>query len=193
VVGRKVMIPDFIAIKGKKRVYIEIMGFWTPEYIQNKLEKLEELGARNFIIIASETNACKKLRKLKNAIIFKKRIPIKEVLNILKKYESEIEPKIELGNIISLENKNLEDIKYALGEKYKEYVKIGHVLYKKEIIERIRKEDFTGDYATAIKKLEKYGIRKNYAEILEYLGYEIKWKDLIHAYVKKKNGGPRGI
>lgn len=36
-------IPDFLLVRGKHRVFLEIIGFWTPAYRARKLEKLEKL------------------------------------------------------------------------------------------------------------------------------------------------------
>lgn len=36
-------IPDFLLIRGKHQVFLEIIGFWTPAYRARKLEKLEKL------------------------------------------------------------------------------------------------------------------------------------------------------
>ncbi len=32
-VGNRVMIPDFALQKGGLKVYLEVMGFWTPRYL----------------------------------------------------------------------------------------------------------------------------------------------------------------
>ncbi|MEI6046255.1 MAG: DUF790 family protein, partial [Chloroflexota bacterium] len=39
-------IPDFALSRGKRRVWLEIIGFWTPAYRIRKLEKLEKLKRR---------------------------------------------------------------------------------------------------------------------------------------------------
>ncbi|HEX2910434.1 MAG TPA: DUF790 family protein [Chloroflexia bacterium] len=38
-----IFIPDFAFQRGSERVYLEVIGFWTPEYRNRKLEKLEKL------------------------------------------------------------------------------------------------------------------------------------------------------
>ena len=38
-----IFIPDFALRRGKRRVWLEIIGFWTPAYRARKLEKLEKL------------------------------------------------------------------------------------------------------------------------------------------------------
>jgi predicted nuclease of restriction endonuclease-like RecB superfamily len=41
--GGKAFIPDFVFEKYGKRVYMEIVGFWTPEYLERKLRKLADI------------------------------------------------------------------------------------------------------------------------------------------------------
>ena len=38
-----IFIPDFMLIRGTQRVWLEIIGFWTPAYRARKVEKLEKL------------------------------------------------------------------------------------------------------------------------------------------------------
>ena len=43
-----IMIPDFVFERLGRRVYLEIMGFWTPDYIRRKVAKLHSfLGCEN--------------------------------------------------------------------------------------------------------------------------------------------------
>ncbi|MDI9619481.1 MAG: DUF790 family protein [Candidatus Nezhaarchaeota archaeon] len=52
-----IFIPDFAILKGNSKVYLEIVGFWTPEYLEKKLRKLRNL--REPIIVAVSKNlAC---------------------------------------------------------------------------------------------------------------------------------------
>jgi uncharacterized protein len=41
--GGVAFIPDFMFEKYGKRVYLEIVGFWTPEYLERKLQKLRDI------------------------------------------------------------------------------------------------------------------------------------------------------
>jgi uncharacterized protein len=42
--GGRAFIPDFLFVKpGRKKVYMEIVGFWTPDYLQRKFQKLAEI------------------------------------------------------------------------------------------------------------------------------------------------------
>lgn len=42
--GGRAFIPDFLFAKpGRKKVYLEIVGFWTPEYLERKFQKLADI------------------------------------------------------------------------------------------------------------------------------------------------------
>jgi predicted nuclease of restriction endonuclease-like RecB superfamily len=57
--GAEVMIPDFaIEHPDGQRVILEIVGFWTPEYLDAKLEKIRQVDADNFVLAVSERLDC---------------------------------------------------------------------------------------------------------------------------------------
>jgi hypothetical protein len=57
--GAEVMIPDFaIEHPDGRRAILEIVGFWTPEYLESKLEKIRQVEAENFILAVSERLEC---------------------------------------------------------------------------------------------------------------------------------------
>jgi uncharacterized protein len=55
-VGRnQVMIPDFTLRDGSGReVYVEIVGFWTPEYLSRKIAKVRAARLNNLILAVSK-------------------------------------------------------------------------------------------------------------------------------------------
>lgn len=57
--GAEVMIPDFaIEHPDGRRAVLEIVGFWTPEYLASKLEKIQQVEADNFVLAVSERLDC---------------------------------------------------------------------------------------------------------------------------------------
>ena len=57
--GAEVMIPDFaIEHPDGRRAILEIVGFWTPEYLDSKLAKIREIEAENFVLAVSERLDC---------------------------------------------------------------------------------------------------------------------------------------
>lgn len=57
--GAEVMIPDF-AVKHPdgRRAILEIVGFWTPEYLDEKLAKIRQAEADNLLLAVSERLDC---------------------------------------------------------------------------------------------------------------------------------------
>ena len=57
--GAEVMIPDYaIEHPDGRRAILEIVGFWTPEYLESKLAKIEQVEADNFVLAVSEQLDC---------------------------------------------------------------------------------------------------------------------------------------
>ncbi|MEF8882117.1 MAG: DUF790 family protein [Halapricum sp.] len=57
--GDEVMIPDFaIEHPDGRRAILEIVGFWTPEYLASKLAKIRQVDADNFVVAVSERLDC---------------------------------------------------------------------------------------------------------------------------------------
>ncbi|MFN8529738.1 MAG: DUF790 family protein [Anaerolineae bacterium] len=54
--GDTVMIPDFSLTHKKdgRRALIEIVGFWHPDYLRRKLEKVRAAGRRNLLLLVYE-------------------------------------------------------------------------------------------------------------------------------------------
>ena len=54
--GDTVMIPDFALTHRKdgRRAVIEIVGFWHPEYLRRKVEKVRAAQRRNLILLVYE-------------------------------------------------------------------------------------------------------------------------------------------
>ncbi|HZA06554.1 MAG TPA: DUF790 family protein, partial [Nitrososphaeraceae archaeon] len=42
----KALIPDFMIEKYDKKIYLEIVGFWTKEYLENKIHKIKDVSTR---------------------------------------------------------------------------------------------------------------------------------------------------
>ncbi len=54
--GKTVFIPDFVLISPdkKKKVYLDILGFWTPKILKARLAQFEGTKFNNFILAASQ-------------------------------------------------------------------------------------------------------------------------------------------
>lgn len=51
--GKTAFVPDFVLISPDgAKVYLDVLGFWTPKSLQKRLEELEAADFKNFIIAA---------------------------------------------------------------------------------------------------------------------------------------------
>ena len=53
-IGKRIFIPDFTIMCGNRKIYVEVIGFWSKEYIRRKrgkLEELEKIGEKNLLLI----------------------------------------------------------------------------------------------------------------------------------------------
>ena len=91
--GESAFIPDFIARhQSGKQVYLEILGFWTPRYLSERLKELERRQFKNFILIVSDElrGAREQASNLPpNAIVFKTSLDPRTVEAALERIRSE--------------------------------------------------------------------------------------------------------
>ncbi|MGH9841384.1 MAG: DUF790 family protein [Blastocatellia bacterium] len=78
----EVMIPDFtLRDQNGREVYLEIVGFWTPEYLSRKIAKLTEAGLDNLIIAVSKQLALDEAAAEElNMLWFAKKLSAAEVI-----------------------------------------------------------------------------------------------------------------
>jgi len=74
------------ALQGYRRLS-ESIGFWTPEYLKNKIQKVNQLK-ENIILLVDSNLACSGSDfKTDSIISYDKKIPYLNIIKILRKYE----------------------------------------------------------------------------------------------------------
>ena len=101
----KAMIPDFLFERFGRKVYLEIVGFWTKEYIDRKAVKLKALlcdgnsstdqrdnSAVDLLVAVNSELSCSQIKRISQDRIFtfKKDVPLKPVLEHLKNIDAKI-------------------------------------------------------------------------------------------------------
>ncbi len=199
-VGRRVMIPDFGFKKGGMIVYLEVAGFWTPRYLEEKIRKLSQVGDVDMIVAANKELACQKLDKIGerlNIIYYKRRIPTKPILLHLKAREKRLvmeqtkrlkaealhiqKPIMEARELAERLGVLEEAVKETLMEReFPGYTRLEDMLIKKtklkEIQEKIENRLHRGELnlVEASRIVKGEGGRRT-ANILDALGYNIEW------------------
>ncbi len=98
VTGGRAFIPDFMFQKYDRKIYLEIVGFWTREYLEKKIQKLTDIVSNQNIdlfIAVNEELACSKIiphstNSQERIIVYKNdSVPVKALLNYLKTIDRE--------------------------------------------------------------------------------------------------------
>lgn len=87
-VGASWIFPDFLLRHRRDRerqAMLEIVGFWTPEYLRHKLDTLRQANLARFILCIDAARNCAPadLPRYANVIRYKRRVPAAEVLRIV--------------------------------------------------------------------------------------------------------------
>ncbi|WP_319507358.1 DUF790 family protein [uncultured Methanolobus sp.] len=206
--GQYAFIPDFSLEKNGKKVYVEIIGFWTPEYLKKKIQKINLLDKREkeyLILLVNKKLACSGSEfNMDNIIFYDRKIPYLEIIKILRKYEAkQVSEDIERlknveitfeGNVIDLDETarkydvTLDALLSALklNNKSNDHLRIGNQLVDNKTLKAVEEElNGVKKYNEARIIIEKYGIKGQ--QIFDILGYKVKWSglDLDNAEIVK--------
>ncbi|MCJ7631173.1 DUF790 family protein [Candidatus Bathyarchaeota archaeon] len=197
-VGNHVMLPDFLFEHGELRVYLEIVGFWTPDYLVDKLRKLDAVRGVDLIVAVDRRLACripsKRLEHL-SLVYYKNKVPLKPILTHLQEREKMLTDK-EAEGIVGTELKlsspvvAVEEVASLLGvsadsvrvviESFSVpgYLRMGDFFVERSFLDAVdsalRSRLASGklNFAQAGELIESLG-GKNQSAILEGLGYRI--------------------
>jgi predicted nuclease of restriction endonuclease-like RecB superfamily len=82
--NQKIFVPDFAFRHDDGRfVLLEIVGFWTPEYLQAKLETVRTFHKHRIVLAVAEESSAKAPQLAEHAIRFKRVLHIKDVMDRL--------------------------------------------------------------------------------------------------------------
>jgi hypothetical protein len=194
--GQYAFIPDFSLERNGIRIYVEIIGFWTPEYLKNKIQKINLLKEKeNMILLVDKNLACSSSEfRTDNLIFYDGKIPYLKMLKILRRYEEkqtaeEVErlkyTEIALeGGIVNLcetaekYSVNVDAMKAVVKQNNKDgYLLIGDQLVSSQTLKAVGRElDGVKKHSEALNIFGKYGIKSQ--QIFDVLGYKVKWNGL---------------
>ena len=197
--GEYAFIPDFSLERNGILVYVEIVGFWTPDYLKHKIQKLNLLREKERLILLVNRNlACTGSEfQAEDLLFYDRKIPHLEIIKILRRYEEqqqtdEIEKLKEMeisfggeAEVIELEEMaegyvvGLEALKEVIkGRDDPDYVLLGDQLVSRHVLEIIRgKLEGVKKHDEALKIFRGYGIKAS-SQALSLLGYKVRWNGL---------------
>ena len=200
--GKQVMIPDFSFERDGVKVYMEIVGFWTDDYLLRKIEKLKNADA-NMLVAVDEDLACGKVQSLEKQsqlkiIPFRKHVPLVPIIRFLDEAfkgtrMTQLElmrslpivftgPVVNYAEFAHRTGLSPETVKTVLTEKPPpEYVIMPTAMVRKDKLEqvagKIEEKANQSDrlpLSAALKMIEAEGI-DDATSVLETLGYKVVW------------------
>ncbi len=181
--GRYAFIPDFRIRKGGKEVFVEIAGFWTPEYLEKKVRKVLETKIPLILIARSEFGNVDKLLKKWDAesklILFSDKLPYTAILReIGRMLKGNVEVKGDVINLRELADKHGVSIKDVLKSVPENYVVAGSWAIRDEVFEELKREIESANpkkLGDVKEILRSFGVGN---DVLAHLGYRVKWMGL---------------
>ncbi|WP_096391062.1 DUF790 family protein [Halopenitus persicus] len=92
--GTSVMIPDFAFDYDHAdfRVFFEVMGFWTPEYVAKKLSQLEAVESVDLLVAVDESlSVGEEIAAADHRVVtYSGSVRVKDVVDVLREYETDL-------------------------------------------------------------------------------------------------------
>jgi len=193
IVNGTVFIPDFAFQKYGRKVYMEIVGFWTPDYLKRKIQKLRGLSQDMILAVNEELGELNV--DLPEVITYKRWVQPGDVYKLLYRREVQelgriaarefhFEPEgdaVDLKRVASENGIPMQLLKKSLEQKpLAGYHLVGDHLYSDLLMNRV---------ASILERLEGSGLAEVQAALagvgvadaeaaLETLGYKVVWSSL---------------
>jgi predicted nuclease of restriction endonuclease-like RecB superfamily len=197
--GEYAFIPDFSLDRNGARVYVEIVGFWTPDYLKHKIQKFNQLKeGESMILLVNRNLSCTGSEfKSDNLLFYDRKIPHLDIIKILRRYEEEQHAEdiaklkgieisfggdtgvVNLDEVADRYGVGLEALEEVVGDQnMPDYSLVGDQLVSIEVLGAVRAElagvKRVGD---AVQIFKNHGI-KAHSQALNLVGYKVKWSGL---------------
>ncbi|OKY77503.1 MAG: Nuclease of restriction endonuclease-like fold implicated in nucleotide excision repair [Candidatus Methanohalarchaeum thermophilum] len=160
--GKKVMIPDFSFQRDNMKLYLEVIGFWTPDYLEKKIEKINKINTNEKLLLAvNKSLKCKKedFKRGDKIFFYERKIPLKPIIRELNQMTKE-KTKKEKTDL----NKKIEEIYRLAREKEDKCIEIDYLSKELDVMKETLK-DFLNKNTEGIISDEKYITKKTLNEI----------------------------
>ncbi|WP_276257358.1 DUF790 family protein [Haloglomus litoreum] len=200
--GAHVVIPDFAFDyhHADFRVFFEIMGFWTPAYVEKKLSRLETLEDVTMLVAVDESlgvgEAVAELTE--GAIPYRGSVRVKDVVDALRAYEDdlladaaadlpdELVPEDDVVTLAALAARHGVGAAAVERKAFPGHERVGRTLVRPTVLEALADRIEPGmDLAEVEAVLDEYGL-DDASAALSRLGYRVEWEGLSGGTVREK-------
>ncbi len=200
--GEHVVVPDFAFDwrHGDFRVYFEIMGFWTPEYVAKKLSRLADVDDVEMLVAVDESLGVGEEIEARDhrAIPYSGRVRLKDVRDALRHHETDLvaaaaaelpgqlRPDADVVSLAALADTHGVSESAIEDKQFPDHERVGRTLVRPDVLEALAGEIEPGmalDDAGAA--LDGFGI-DDASAALSRLGYRVEWEGLSGGTVRER-------
>ncbi|QKY17998.1 DUF790 family protein [Halorubrum sp. CBA1229] len=200
--GTRVMIPDFAFDyeHADFRLFFEVMGFWTPEYVAKKLGQLADVEDVDLLVAVDESLGVGEEIAARDhrVVTYSGTVRVKAIVDVLREYEAEFVADAAAGLPESLspdaDAVSLEDLADERGvsveaiedKAFPDHELVGRTLVRPAVLEAASEELEVGMTLSAAESvLDDYGI-DDASAALSRLGFRVEWEGLGGGTVREK-------
>ncbi|MFB6140390.1 MAG: DUF790 family protein [Halosimplex sp.] len=201
--GASVAIPDFAFDyrHADFRVFFEIMGFWTPEYVEKKLGQLEAIDDVELLVAVDESLGAGEAVEARDhrAIPYSGTVRVKDVRDALRDYEDRLvaesaaalpealRPRADVVTLEALAAERGVSESAVEDKTFPEHERVGRTLVRPAVLDDLGDRIEAGmalDEAEAL--LDEHGI-DDASAALSALGYRVEWEGLGGGTVRERS------
>ncbi|WP_232701123.1 DUF790 family protein [Halobacterium wangiae] len=199
--GDRLMVPDFAFEYdyGDARVYFEIMGFWTPEYVEKKLSQLEETDETLLVAVDASLGVGEEVAASDHRVVeYTGSVRVKDVVDALRDLEAdlvaanaddipdELAPDGDVVTLADLAATHGVSEAAVEAKSFPEHERVGRTLVRPEVLDAVAAELAAGlSREDAEATLDEYGI-EDASAVLSRLGYRVEWEGLGGGTLREK-------
>jgi len=191
--GERLMVPDFAFeyAHGDARVYFEIMGFWTPEYVEKKLDQLSETDETLLVAVDQSLGVGEEIAARDHRVVeYTGSVRVKDVVGALRELEADLVAEQAAGLPAELVPEDdvvsLADLAASHGVSeqaiedagFPEHERVGRTLVRPSVLDAIDADLEPGlskDDAEAV--VADHGV-DDASAVFSRLGYRVEWEGL---------------
>jgi predicted nuclease of restriction endonuclease-like RecB superfamily len=199
--GDRLMVPDF-AVEydyGDARVYFEIMGFWTPAYVDKKLAQLAETEETLLVAVDTDLGVGEEIEARDHRVVeYSGTVRVKDVVDALRELEAdlvaanadalpdELVPGADVTTLEAVAESHGVSADALSAISFPEHERVGRTLVRPSVLDEVGETLEAGlSRSEAESILEAHGIADASA-VLSRLGYRVEWEGLGGGTLREK-------
>jgi hypothetical protein len=204
--GDRLMIPDFAfdyrpagAAAPRARVLFEVMGFWTPAYVQKKLEQVAVVDETLVVAVDESLGVGEELAAAGGRVIsYRDCVRVKDVVDLLREYETDLVADADLPDELwpDADVTTIDEVAVAHGvaasviedRGFPEHERAGRTLLRPAVLDDLRAAVEPGmGFEEAEAVLSAHGV-EDASAVLSRLGFRVAWEGLSGGTVEWQDG-----